>query len=157
MSGSLPSLPIRSCSAQRTVVVVPAVVALVVTVARVVVVASVAAVVVVGGAEVDAVVPAGGDVAAVVLPSVVVVPSKLVVPSAVVVAGAVVVAERGKTSSVKSFVGLYRTPAKKSKLIKNAVYSSRRNLCDSGLSGRIQAEKSNYNVLSFYRDQRNDR
>lgn len=73
---------------------VPAVVALVVTVARVVfvVVATVAAEVVVGGAEVDAVVPAGVDV----LPSVVVVPSAIVVPSAVVVPAGVVVAERGK-------------------------------------------------------------
>jgi len=98
MSGLLPSLPIRSCSGQRTVVVVPSVVVLVVTVARVVVVVSdVAAVVVVGGAEVDAVVPAGVDAVAVVVPSVVVLPSVVDVPSVVVVTLAVVVAGKGKS------------------------------------------------------------
>lgn len=112
---------IRSCSGQRTVVVVPAVVALVVTVARVVVVvaSAVAAVVVVGGVEVDAAVPAGVDSAAVVVPS-------AVVPTAVVVAAAVVVAERGKSrQSVKSFVGLrlHCTSARKSKQIKNAIWN----------------------------------
>jgi len=83
-SGSVPSVPIAYCSGQRTVVVVPALVALVVTVARVVVVvAPVAEEVVVGAAEVDAAVPAGVDDAAVVVPSV-----------AAVVAATVVVAER---------------------------------------------------------------
>jgi hypothetical protein len=95
MSGLLPSSPMTSCSGQRTVVVVPAVVALVVTVARVVVVVvgvTVEAVVDVGGVEVDAVEPAG----VVAVPSVVVVPWAVVIPSAVVlVAAAVVVAARG--------------------------------------------------------------
>lgn len=94
MSGFLPSSPMTSCSGQRTVVMVPAVVALVVTVARVVVVVvgvTVEAVVDVGGVEVDAVEPAG----VVAVPSVVVVPWAVVVPSAVVlVAAAVVVAEK---------------------------------------------------------------
>jgi len=86
MSGLLPSLPIRYCSGQRTVVVVPAVVVLVDTVARVVVVdvgGTVAAVVDLGGVEVDAVVPAGVDAVVVAVPSVV-----------VVAAAAVVVAEK---------------------------------------------------------------
>lgn len=106
-NGLLPSLPIRYCSAQRTVVVVPALVVLVVTADRVVVVvATVAAVVVNGGVEVDAVVPAGVDVAVVVVPSLVgVVTSLVVVPSLVVVlsppvvvpTAAVVVAERGNS------------------------------------------------------------
>ena len=92
MSGLLPSSPMTFCSGQRTVVVVPAVVALVVTVARVVVVVVGGTVAAVGGVEVDAVEPAG--VVAVTL--VVVVPWAVVIPSAVVVvAAAVVVAARG--------------------------------------------------------------
>jgi hypothetical protein len=99
MSGLLPSWPISCCSGQRTVVVVPAVVALVVTVARVVVVVNggggtVAAVVDVGGVEVDAVVAAGVDAAAV------------AVPSAVVVV-AVVVAARGSKHPTRVTVVSY--------------------------------------------------
>lgn len=96
MSGLLPSLPIRYCSGQRTVVVVPAVVALVVTVARVVVVVgdTVAAVVDVGGVEVDAVEAAG----VVAEPLVVVVPWAVVIPSAVVVVAAAVVVAEKRTS-----------------------------------------------------------
>src|SRR6218665_2683027 len=69
MIGSLPSWPMRSCDAQTTVVVVPAVVAIVVTGARVVVAGAVEAVVVVGGTEVDGVMPSGVDSAAVVVPA----------------------------------------------------------------------------------------
>src|SRR6218665_320702 len=69
MIGSLPSWPMRSCDAQTTVVVVPAVVAIVVTGARVVVAGAVEAVGVVGGTEVDGVMPSGVDAAAVVVPA----------------------------------------------------------------------------------------